>query len=380
MKLILIGPVYPYRGGIAHYTTQLAQALQAEGHACEVISFKRQYPGWLYPGGSDKDPSQTVKQIDAEYLIDSFYPWTWRQTLRVVLEKKPDLVLFQWWTTFWALPFGCLASWLRRGGVPVAYLVHNVLPHEVRPWDRWMAKLALSPADGFIVQTQREIERLLSLLPGARIEISPHPAYTILTSQRVDKMRARQMLGLPESQTMLLFFGIVRPYKGLKYLIEALAILKTSGLNPFLLVAGDFWEARSEYEKQIEALGLSGQVRLDNRYIPDEQAALMFSAADMLVAPYVGGTQSGVAGMAQGFSLPLIVTEQIAAGMAEDMLGLVKVVPPGDADALAEAIQEWMSTPVVGPAEMEGVEDNWWRMVKALTELHEQIVKERSCA
>jgi glycosyltransferase involved in cell wall biosynthesis len=377
MNVTLIGPVYPYRGGIAHYTTQLALSLRSLGHDCDVVSFRRQYPAWLYPGSSDKDPSQSAVQVNAEYLIDPFYPWTWWQSGKHILQNNTDLVVLQWWTTFWAFPFAYLSNWFHQHRVPFVYLVHNVLPHEEKPWDRVLVKLALSRADGFIVQTPHEKERLLSLIPQARIEISPHPAYTMLADQRVDKAQARQMLGLPPDQTVLLFFGIVRPYKGLKYLIEALSLLQSEGLTPFLLVAGDFWEERGLYEKQIEACGISGQVRLDDRYIPDEQAAVMFSAADGLVAPYVGGTQSGVAGIALGFGLPMIVTEQIAAGLSDINPELVQIVPPADARALAQAISALMLMPSSECKERKEGQDNWWRLVNSLDKLRQQIVKER---
>jgi len=375
MKITLIGPVYPFRGGIAHYTSQLALALMSSGHACNVISFRRQYPAWLYPGSSDKDPSQSAIQVPADFLIDPFYPWTWQQNGRRILEQNPDMVVLQWWTTYWTIPFTYLARWCHRQEIPLVYIIHNVLPHEEKIWDRAMVKLALSPADGFIVQTHREEERLRSLLPQAKSEISAHPAYTMLTNQRVDKIEARQRLGLPLERTILLFFGIVRPYKGLKYLIEALSILKSEGLTPTLLVAGDFWEDRNLYEKQVEASGLSGQVRLDDRYIPDEDAALMFSAADGLVAPYVGGTQSGVAGIALGFGLPMIVTEQIAAGLSENNPELVEIVPAGDARALAQAIRGLIARPPDKFGVQTDIQDGWQRLVKSLEALHGQIKK-----
>jgi glycosyltransferase involved in cell wall biosynthesis len=375
MNVTLIGPVYPYRGGIAHYTTQLALTFKISGHDCNVISFRRQYPAWLYPGSSDKDPSQSSVRVAAEYLIDPFYAWTWQQCARRILEKKTDLVVLQWWTTYWTMPFAYLARWCHRHHIPVLYLIHNVLPHEEKSWDRGMAKLALSPADGFIVQTAREQERLLALLPEAKSQISPHPAYTMLTNQRMDRAAARQKLGLPVEGTLLLFFGIVRPYKGLRYLIEALSLLRNEGRQPSLLVAGDFWEERSLYEKQIAAAGLSEQIKLDDRYIPDEDAAIMFSAADALVAPYVGGTQSGVAGIGVGFGLPMIVTEQIASGLGEGKFVSVLIVPPGDAQALAQAIKELISSPPERPATISVDEGGWDRLVNTIASLYQEIIR-----
>ena len=373
MKVCLIGPVYPYRGGIAHYTTQLALSMRSQGHTCTVISFRRQYPEWLYPGGTDKDPSQSAIRVDAEFLIDPFNPFTWSQTAKFIRKQSPDLLVLPWWTTYWAMPFASITRHTRRYHLPVVYLVHNVIPHEEKFWDRWMVKFALAPADGFIVQTPRERERLLSLLPKAITELSPHPTYSMLTKQRVDKALARQSLGLPLDRPLLLFFGIVRPYKGLKYLIEALSLLKTRGVTPTLLVAGDFWHDRSLYEKQIEAYGLAEQVKLDDRYIPDEDAALMFSAADVLVAPYTGGTQSGVAGLALGFGLPIITSALVSAGLSEAASENLWVVPAEDAGALADAIGAFLEKPVNHRTNELGTQDNWWKMVAAIERLYEQV-------
>lgn len=376
MKTTLIGPVYPYRGGIAHYTTQLALALKSAGHICKVISFYRQYPSWLYPGGSDKDPSLTAVQVPAEFLLDPFNPWTWRQCCKRILDQNPDFVLLQWWTTYWTLPFSYLGHWCRRQGIPLGYLIHNVLPHEEKAWDRSLVKLALSTASGFIVQTKGEQERLMSLIPQANIKLAAHPAYTMLTSQRVDKIEARQRLGLPLDGKILLFFGIVRPYKGLKYLIEALSLLKSRGQTPTLLVAGDFWEDRAVYYEQVKAAGLSNQVILDDRYIPDEDAAVMFSAGDILVAPYIGGTQSGVAGIAIGFGMPMIVTEQIAAGIPDGDPEIILTIPPADAQSLADAIEKISERSTRNTSVQLSRQNDWGDMVATIESLYHQIKRE----
>jgi glycosyltransferase involved in cell wall biosynthesis len=373
MKITLVGPVYPYRGGIAHYSALLARALIAHGHSVQVISFQRQYPGWLYPGRSDKDPSHQPLRTDAEYLLDPLHPGTWLRAGRRIVEINPDLVVVQWWTTFWAVPFAALSTYLRRKGLQVIYVIHNVLPHEQRFWDVWLAKLALGRSQAFIVQTEREDERLHALFPSALTRLCPHPIYNLFTDRKIPKQDARRRLGLPEDQFVLLFFGIVRPYKGLRYLLEALERLKRENLYSYLLVSGEIWGEKDEYTTRIEQLGLESQVRLDDRYIPDEEAAIMFSAADILVAPYIGGTQSGAAEMALGFGLPVIATQLVAAGLSTQDLSNVQVVPPGDVSALVSAIRvfrESHNNSVVAP---EPLPDDWWRLVQVLVELREQI-------
>ncbi|MCL4561046.1 MAG: glycosyltransferase [Chloroflexi bacterium] len=363
MKLVVIGPVYPYRGGIAHFTTLLSRAL-AQKYPVQVISFKRQYPSFLYPGESDRDPSLEPLEISARYLLDPLYPWTWQQAIGAVARYQAEAVLTQWWTTFWAPAFAWVASGLRRRGVPVIYLVHNVLPHEPRRWDAPLARLALRQGSAFIVQNRREGERLAALAPGVRYQICHHPNYEMFASQKIPKGEACRLLRLPADQPVLLFFGIVRPYKGLRVLLEAAARLKERGENLYLVVAGEFWEDPDDYRLLIDKLGLAGQVHLENRYIPNEEVGRYFSAADLFVAPYIQGTQSGAVKMALGFGLPVVVSDAVAEGISPTRGQAVKITPAGDAGALAEAISTLLASPQSAAGETPPpVVSSWDEMV-----------------
>lgn len=378
MNVTLIGPVYPYRGGIAHYNASLAQALADAGHSVRLISFRRQYPTRLYPGESDKDPSSEPIRFPAEYQLDPLYPWTWLHAARTIRRQPTDLVVFHWWTTFWAPAYTSLA-WLIRRKVKVAYLIHNVFPHEAKAWDRWMARTTLNQGQAFIVQAPHERERLSKLIPtSSQVFVSPLPAFHPFSKQPLSKVQARQLLGLPEDQPMLLFFGIVRPYKGLKYLIEALASVQKP---VHLIVAGEFWEDVTVYQQQIESRALSQKLTLLNRYIPNEEAHRLFSAADGLVAPYVGGTQSGAAGLALGYGLPMIITDRVAAGLPEGFRsertseaaarnpGYAHIVPAADPQALAQAIDSLLTClPLLTTAPFAAAED-WARLVHVIEEI-----------
>ncbi len=369
MKISVIGPVYPYRGGIAHYTTSLARALGTAGHDVRVVSYRSQYPGFLYPGESDKDPSAAPRRVDAQFLLEPLFPWTWYQTANSIRHAAPDLVLIQWWTTFWAPAYAALGGQLRKR-LPVAYLIHNVLPHETKPWDRTMARMALGQGRGFIIQAPHEQAKLEKLLPNALIVSCNHPVYGRFGEEPVSKDTARQQLGLPVGVPLVLFFGIVRPYKGLRHLIEALAQAK---VQAHLVVAGEFWEDVGSYRELIQRLGLAGQVTLFDKYIPNEQAHLLFSAADLLAAPYVDGTQSGAVELALGYGLPSIVTEPIAAGIDRTNLQGVQVVPPGNSGMLAEALKSALACASEQAGGQRPAEDDWWRMVKAIEELHSRM-------
>jgi len=397
MKVTLIGPVYPYRGGIAHYNASLAQALTGAGHTVRLISFRRQYPSRLYPGETDKDPSVEPLSFPAESILDPLYPWTWLHAARTIINDHPHLVMFHWWTTFWAPAFTTLV-WLIRRRVKVVYLIHNVLPHEAKAWDRWMARATLQQGQVFIVQAPHERERLAALIPRSSLVIdSPHPAYLPFRKQPLSKIEARQQLDLPIDLPLLLFFGIVRPYKGLKYLVDALAQVQ----RPVrLVVAGEFWEDVTIYQQQIETLALSDRITLINRYIPNEEAHLLFSAADGLVAPYVGGTQSGAAGLALGYGLPMIITDRVAVGLpagivvittdkvaaglpegtspgrttdeTDQPFGYAQIVPAANSLTLAKAIDTLLTRlPTLNITPLNG-EREWSRLVKVLEEIGQE--------
>jgi glycosyltransferase involved in cell wall biosynthesis len=366
VKLALVGPVYPYRGGIAHYNTLLVQALRQDGHEVLPVSFSRQYPKWLYPGKSDRDPSQKAMQIDAEFILDPLSPLSWRRTWHRIRAFAPQQVVFNWWTTFWGPAFANLAGRLRKEGLPVTFLIHNVMPHESKAWDRWLALWTLRTGSAFIVQTERERQRLLGLLPRAQVALTPHPIYDMFAAQRLEPSAAREKLGLPAAGKVLLFFGIVRRYKGLSILLQALAQPELSSVKPILLVAGEFWEDKSSYLEQVQAMGLSEQVKFEDRYIPNEEVALFFSAADLLAAPYTGGTQSGAVKMAMGFGLPAVVSQHLADDMILTRAGeSVFLADAGDANSLAHAIAQALRAPKTLPSK-PAAGNGWSSMVKTL--------------
>lgn len=339
MRFALVGPVYPFRGGIAHYTTLLFRALGKGGHQVLMISFKRQYPQRLFPGRSDRDPSQTpLTAEDAKYWLDSLNPLTWLTTAWHVRQYQPEAVILQWWTTFWA-PVWFILGMLHRLLLPcpLIYLCHNVRPHEAHRWDLWLTRQALRWGTHFITQSAPEKEQLLALLPRARVRVCPHPVYDMLAHQRIGREEARRRLGLPVDVPILLFFGIVREYKGLNDLLEALPHIQRRLGQVCLIVAGEFWDAKHRYLDAIRRLGTARSVLVEDRYIPNEEVGVYFSAADLLVAPYRQVTGSGAIQMARGFGLPVVTTQVAAEAVAVDT-EMDQLVPPADPQALAAAV------------------------------------------
>ena len=346
MKGTIVGPVYPYRGGIAHYTTQLARAFESSGHQVNVVSFKRLYPQWLYPGKTDRDPSQIQDRVPANYSLDPLNPLTWLTTARWIIDVDPEIAIIEWWTTFLAPAYLVLSSLLKRKGIRILFLIHNVLPHEPKPWDSGLARLTLRSGDLFLVHAKSQNDQLLALIPGTKIFLCPLPVYHSFVQQRISSGEAKNQLGISPDRPVLLFFGIVRPYKGLKFAVEALARLRDKGIVAHLIIAGEFWEKDTPYRKLIESLDLKNQVTIEDRYIRNEEIGLYFSAADVYLAPYVSGTQSAAAKLALGFDLPVVATTVIEDELLIDY-PKARIVPPGEIDALADAVIDLLSQPAL---------------------------------
>jgi len=328
-KVLLIGPVLPFRGGIAQHTTLLYRAL-SKRVACELFSFKRQYPAWLFPGESDRDPDYAgYLEPGARYLIDSLDPFTWRRAVTAARRMGVTRVVIPWWTIFWAPCFGYLARALRRQGMEVVFFCHNVVEHEAAWWKTKLSRLVLGAGSRFVVHTREDRANLVRLLPGARVQVHPHPIY--------DQFPPPEGTLPRKAALELLFYGFVRPYKGLELLIEAMGRLR--GQDVHLVVAGEFWEGQEAIEAQIRRLGIEQQVELRPRYHSDQETALLFHRADAVVLPYRSATGSGVVPIAYHYDKPVIVTR---VGGLPDVVEEGKtgfVVPPEDVAALADAIE-----------------------------------------
>ncbi|RJX20473.1 MAG: glycosyltransferase [Desulforudis sp.] len=342
MRIALIGPTYPYRGGIAHHTTLLAREI-SRSHQLKFISFLRQYPKLLFPGKSDRDPSQKPLTYEgAEYLIDSLNPFTVLRAARAIARFRPELVVIPWWVTFWAPHDIALIHYVKqRTDAEVVILCHNVAEHESGLVKVLLTRSVLRSADRIVTQSKGESEKVRLLLgeKSPQVDTAFHPTYTDLEVDRVAKSQARNLLGL--SGSVLLFFGFVRPYKGLDVLLRALpAILAHRPVT--LLVVGEFWEERSVYEELAESLGVRLSVQIHDRYVTNEEMVVYFSACDLVVQPYRSVTGSGVCQLAYGLGRPVVATDlgALREVVADGVNG--RLVPPDDHEALARGVVESM--------------------------------------
>jgi len=296
-----------------------------------AISFSRQYPRFLFPGRSDRDPAfEGHLEDQTEYLVDSVNPLTWRSAVDAALTWRPDVVVLPWWQIYWAPSFSYFARRLRRAGVPVVFLCHNVTEHETAAWKRCVTRRVLGLGSGHVVQTRVDGDHLRELLPGVDPVFHRHPAY--------DQFPAGSGRLRPEHELELLFFGFVRPYKGLDLLIEALALLPTD-LDVRLTVAGEFWHGSSDIAARVEEIGWTGRVELVDRYLTEVEVADYFARAHAVVLPYRSATGSGVVAIAHHYEKPVVVTRVggLPDVVEDGVTGLV--VDPESPSAIARAIE-----------------------------------------
>jgi glycosyltransferase involved in cell wall biosynthesis len=368
----VVGPTYPYRGGIAHHTTLLVRHLR-ERHQVKFYSFQSQYPRWLFPGRTDRDPSKVPLQETCEYLLSPLDPISWLRTAARVRADRPDALIMPWWVPFWAPAWAAVARLSRvRRSKAVIFVCHNVLPHERRWWDRPLARAALASGTGFIVHSQQDERDLKALLPKARVCVAPLPTYRVPGNTTMSPPSAREAMGIPADQRTLLFFGFVRPYKGLDILLDALPIIRQQ-VPVHLLIVGEMWNDRERYVDQIEHLGMTPHVTVVDRYVANEELEGFFVAADVVVLPYRSATQSAVVQLAFGFGKPVITTN--VGGLAEAVTDGVNglMVQPGDSTALARSIVAYFQQNL-GPALTAGVKRQsdssaWETLLAAVEEL-----------
>ena len=339
MKIIIIGTAFPLRGGIAHFNALLARHL-AKRHEVETITFKRQYPALLFPGKTQQENTDVKDIQPAPQWIDSINPFNWYKVAKNISRRNPDLLIFKYWLPFFGPCFGTIARRVKKmSGAKVMFICDNIVPHEKRPGDKLFTRYAFRSVDYFIVQSQSVEKDLLTNFPEAVYAISPHPLYEYFGAQ-IQKDDARARLGIVE-QKVILFFGYIRPYKGLSVLLDAMKEIdqrKDKIGSVFLLAVGESYEDVRKYHKHIVRLGISSRVRIISEYVPNEMVVTYFSAADVVVLPYLSATQSGIVQIAYNFEKPVIATD--VGGLSEVVLDGVTgfIVPPNNSTALADAI------------------------------------------
>lgn len=374
MRIALVGPCHPFRGGIAHYTTSLYRALEGAGHQVQAYNFSRQYPDSLFPGTTQEDHSKAPFEVPNDRWVDTLNPVSWASTGWRIARSRPELTVIQWWHPYFAPSYGTIARVVRKASSSqVVFLCHNVLPHESSRIDERLVRWAFRSSQGFLVQAAKERAKLRDIVGyKPQVEVVPHPIYDVFAEEgsEITVEDAREKLHL-KGKRVLLFFGYVRPYKGLSVLLSALPLLKTQGIE--LVIAGECYEDKQKYLNLMQELRISDQVQFLDRYIPNEDVRVYFTAADLVVLPYRSATQSGIVQVAYAFGVPIVVSAVggIPEIVEDGETGLL--VPPERPGQLAAAIDRFFHEDLSDHLK-EGIRRKreafrWDRVVTALTRL-----------
>lgn len=336
-KILIVGPAYPLRGGLATYNQRLAGELKDMGYECHILSFSLQYPSFLFPGKTQFSTDPAPKNLTIFSLINSINPLNWIKVGLAMRKEKYDVIIFRYWMSFMAPAFGTIARIIKYNtDTKILAITDNVIPHEKRFFDTAFTSYFLKSCDGFLTMSKAVLAQLEQFNQTNPKVYVPHPMYDMF-GEAISKKEAKAKLGLKTDGNYLLFFGFIRKYKGLHLLLEAFADKRIQQMGIQLIIAGEFYEDRKPYDEQINKLGLQDSVILSNDFIPDSEVGTYFCAADLVVQTYLDATQSGVTQIAYFYSKPMVVTN--VGGLAELVPNeKVGYVVPVNATDIANAI------------------------------------------
>lgn len=327
MKVVIIGPGHPLRGGLATFNQRLAKEFNDQGHDCSIYSFSLQYPSFLFPGKTQYSDEPAPLGIKIYSVINSINPFNWLKIGRRLKKQRPDLIIVRYWLPFMGPALGTILRKVRRNKhTRIICIADNIIPHEKRLGDKAFTSYFLKSCDAFVTMSEKVMTDLLKFQKNKPAQLVSHPLYDNF-GDIISKEQARTHLGLPVNEKIILFFGFIRKYKGLDVLLEAMADERIRQTGIKLLVAGEFYEDEKPYREQIEKLGIKDLLILKTDFIPDSEVKYFLCAADAVIQPYRNATQSGVTPLAYHFEKPMVVT---------NVGGLPSLVPDGKVGIVVE--------------------------------------------
>ncbi len=379
-KIFIIGPAYPLRGGPAQFNENLCRELLKQGHDAQIISYALQYPNFLFPGSSQFETEAAEPgDIHIHTLINSVNPFNWIKVARFIKNQKPDFILFRYWLPFFGPCLGTIGR-LVRSNTTVLALTDNILPHEKRAGDKIFTRYFVNSCDGFMAMSRKVLEDINLFIRNSNRSYSPHPIYETY-GNAVTKEEARKKLGINHNEKVILFFGLIRQYKGLDLLLEAMAEEKIKHKKIKLLVAGEFYENSEKYKAMITELGIGEQVILHEKFIANTDVKYYFCASDLVAQTYRNATNSGVTMVGYYYEKPMLVTN--VGGLKEIVQdGYCGFVVEPNAKAIAQKInvffdenlEKTMSTAV----KEEKKKYLWPEFIRVLMALYEKSSKTKS--
>ncbi len=376
MKTIkIIGPAYPYRGGIATTNERLAQEFATMGYEVEMETFTLQYPSFLFPGKTQFSGKPAPKGLKIIRTINAVNPVNWLKVGNRIRNEKPDLVIIRYWLPFLAPALGTISGQIRKNKHTIIIcLADNIVPHEHRPGDRLLTNYFIQRIDGLIAMSKSVLADGRSFRKNLPLGYCPHPIFDNY-GEKLSPEVAKQKLNLDSSFGYLLFFGFIRDYKGLDLLLKAFADEQLRKFQVKLLVAGEFYSSPDVYLNLIKELNLENLVELRTEFIPDDEVNRYFSAAEMVVQPYKSATQSGVTQIGYHFNKPMLVT---------NVGGLPEIIPDGkigyvvnpDSREIADALVDFYENKRKAEFEANILEEkkkfSWSNMVQTFLSVYNQ--------
>ena len=318
MKIIIVGTAHPYRGGIAEFNHRMATQFLKEGHEVEIYNFSLQYPSFLFPGKTQYSDDPAPEGIKIVRNVNSCNPFNWLKIGRKLRRSGADLVIMRFWLPYMGPCLGTIARVCGKKARKVAVL-DNLIPHEKRPGDKIFARYFIKSMDAMLAMSQSVLNDTYLFDSAKPRLLSPHPIYDTYGTS-LSKQEAAMALGLDPDEEYMLFFGFIRDYKGLDLLMKAMAEPEMKDCRAKLVVAGEFYNNSEQYMALEREKGLEGRIIWRTEFIPQEQVASYFCAADLIVQPYKTATQSGVTQIGYHFEKPMVVT---------DVGGLSEIIPDG---------------------------------------------------
>lgn len=365
-KIVMIGPVYPYKTGLSYYVSLLYSQLNKSNEVF-LISYTMQYPKFLYRKPQKDYEDDVLKVDDVNYMLHTANPFNWLKVAKYIRRINPDFLILQWMHPYFAPCYYMLAKLVKN--IKILYICHNVFPHERFPADKWLTTIALKQADYYITHSNSDAKDLKSIIPNPKMSVTVHPAYNFFKRKNMSKQEAREILTLLPSEKVILFFGLVREYKGLKHLLNAMVILKEK-LQIKLLIAGDFAGKRESYDELIMSNRIEKNVNITDGHISISEVEKFFAACDLVVLPYESATQSGVIQVAYSFEKPVLATR--VGGLPDVVFDgeTGYVVEPQNPAKIAEAVIDFYennrSEDFVKGIEREKYRYSWERMEKEI--------------
>jgi len=376
MKIALVSVAPPYRGGISTHSAILSQYL-SKVHSVKVFNFNRQYPSFLFPGKTQFFNNGEFPSFKSKHIIDSIGPKSWKITARHIIEYAPDLIIYRFWNPFFGLSMGSIAKSIRKISPQIKQiaLCDNVIPHESSFIDKWLTMRLFNMLDGFLVQSDGVKNELKNLMPNTIIEKRFHPIYDNY-GPRIEKDFARKQHDIT-TKHLILYFGIVRDYKGLDVLIKATKLLKEKLDDFHVLAVGESYGSPEKYISLINKLGVNDVFTWENRFIPDSEVSSYFSSSDVMALPYHSASQSGIVQIAYSFNIPVVVTnvgglpEYIEKGVSGE---IVEVNNPIElANCLANGLNSGNFSKMSYGIDVVKSKFTWSNFIEGIESLYDQI-------